>query len=329
MKVMKCLRKDFKSINEAEEAYNIDYFEKEELSDSKSVYVPASESLLPGDIINNINDYLPRLTPQQRIGLATRVYSFVAENDFQDLKHFIPSNYIELSFHAASHLKKNGKDNVIYDLCKCLGLMRDDGSSARMDVQRMPFGLIAYNCKFFASDDGSNLHVPEDYMQWMESMYTYFGNSWASLHLGPMWSYAEMKESKKNSVDNSEEQRTVGTSNIIEEALASVFNELTIPETFLSPDEVATTDIVETPVASPTTVDTVSPGNENHLQSTVTPVNVIEPSTLWSGLSLQEKEILMEAEESPIEIGAMFNVMPEPKSASRKIKTMDVSVVHY
>lgn len=43
MKVMKCLRKDFKSINEAEEAYNIDYFEKEELSDSKSVYVPASE----------------------------------------------------------------------------------------------------------------------------------------------------------------------------------------------------------------------------------------------------------------------------------------------
>jgi hypothetical protein len=43
MKVMKCLRKDFKNINEAEEAYNIDYFEKEELSDSKSVYVPASE----------------------------------------------------------------------------------------------------------------------------------------------------------------------------------------------------------------------------------------------------------------------------------------------
>jgi hypothetical protein len=29
MKVMKCLRKDFKNINEAEEAYNIDYFEKE------------------------------------------------------------------------------------------------------------------------------------------------------------------------------------------------------------------------------------------------------------------------------------------------------------
>ena len=163
----------------------------------------------------------------------------------------------------------------------------------------------------------------------MESMYTYFGNPCASLHLGPMWSYAEMKDSKKNSVDNSEEQRTVGTTNIIEEALASVFNELTIPETFLSPDEVATADIVETPVISPTTVDTVGHGNENNLLSTVTPVNVIEPSTLWSGLSLQEKEILMEAEESPIEIGAMFNVMPEPKSASRKRKTMDVSVVHY
>ena len=32
MKVMKCLRKDFKSINEAEEAYNINYFHKEVLS---------------------------------------------------------------------------------------------------------------------------------------------------------------------------------------------------------------------------------------------------------------------------------------------------------
>jgi hypothetical protein len=94
-------------------------------NDSKSVYVPASERLLPGDIINNINDYLPRLTPQQRIGLATCVYSFVVENDFQDLKHFISTNYIELSFHAASHLKKNGKDNVIYDLCKCLGHTRN------------------------------------------------------------------------------------------------------------------------------------------------------------------------------------------------------------
>jgi hypothetical protein len=43
--------------------------------------------------------------------------------------------------------------------------MRDDGSSASMDVQRIPFGLIANNCKFFVSDDASNLHVPEDYMQ--------------------------------------------------------------------------------------------------------------------------------------------------------------------
>ena len=37
--------------------------------------------------------------------------------------------------------------------------MREDGSTTRMDMQKMPFGLISYNCKFFASEDGSNLHV--------------------------------------------------------------------------------------------------------------------------------------------------------------------------
>ena len=52
----------------------------------------------------------------------------------------------------------------------------------------------------------------------------------------------------------------------------------------------------------------------------MTPVNVIEPSTLWSGLSLQEKDILMAAEESPIKIGTIFNVMPGTKECIKEKK---------
>ncbi len=58
-----------------------------------------------------------------------------------------------------------------------------------MPLDRMPFGLIAHNLKFFASDNVTNLRAPDDYRSWCQSMYTLFGNKWASMHLGPMWSY--------------------------------------------------------------------------------------------------------------------------------------------
>ena len=41
--------------------------------------------------------------------------------------------------------------------------MRADGSSARLNVDKMPFSLLAYNCKFYAMDDTSNTRASEDY----------------------------------------------------------------------------------------------------------------------------------------------------------------------
>ena len=66
---------------------------------------------------------------------------------------------------------------------------RQGNTGPRMPLDRMPFGLIAHNLKFFASDNVSNLQAPDDYKSWCQSMYTLFGNKWASMHLGPMWSY--------------------------------------------------------------------------------------------------------------------------------------------
>ncbi len=324
MKVIKVLRKDFKTINDAEEAYGIDYFGKETYESEEH---HESTGPLPEDLINSVVNNLGRLSPQQRIQLATHVYSFVAENDFnKDLKYFIPANFIKMSLHAISHLKDNGKDNVVYDLCKCLGELREDGMSARMDVNRMPFGLIAFNCKFFAVDDASNLHASDDYMQWMQSMYSHFGNSWASLHLGPMWSYNEVKDQEKSSCESG---------NIIAEALASVFDGLTIPDwsspvpsdmhsSINSPGE--TTGVpTATEVPTPTVNPELPHEHEECLPLTFERTSV--PSVLWSGISPSEREELLEADASPREIAAMFNVNPkQKKSVSRKRKTMDVSL---
>ena len=65
MKVVRGLKKDFKTITEAEEAYNIHYFEKEEQGDRIDASAPGSP--LAGGIINNVIDNLVRLSPQQII----------------------------------------------------------------------------------------------------------------------------------------------------------------------------------------------------------------------------------------------------------------------
>ena len=73
---------------------------------------------------------------------------------------------------------------------------------------------------FFASDDASNLSAPEDYKKWMESMYCYFGNAWASLFLGPMWSYETVEDSTVSNVQN----------DIVTQAMVNAFGELSIPD---------------------------------------------------------------------------------------------------
>ena len=80
----------------------------------------------------------------------------------EDIKHFVPSDLLTLLLSGMEHLFKKNKENTIYHLCKCLAEMCDK-SSAHLCVDRMPFGFIAYNCKFFPSNDASNLHAPEDY----------------------------------------------------------------------------------------------------------------------------------------------------------------------
>lgn len=73
------------------------------------------------------------------------------------MNYFVLPDLLPLLLSGVNHLHQEEKDNIIYDLCKCPGEIRADGSAARLNVDVMPFGLLAYNCKFFATDDTSNL----------------------------------------------------------------------------------------------------------------------------------------------------------------------------
>ena len=110
--------------------------------------------------------------------LLTCLLCVPIEMDYsKELSYFVPCDLLLLLFSGMKHFREKEKDNVIYDLCKCLGEMWAHGLGARLNVDEMPFGLLAFSCKFFASDDASNLRASEDYKKWMKSMYSYFGNS--------------------------------------------------------------------------------------------------------------------------------------------------------
>ena len=58
-----------------------------------------------------------------------------------------------------------------------------------MPLDRMPFGLLPYNIRFFASNRTNALGHEEHYGSWLDTMFSQFGHKWLCLHRGPAWQY--------------------------------------------------------------------------------------------------------------------------------------------
>ena len=54
-------------------------------------------------------------------------------------------------------LKLCSRSNVIYNLTKGLGMMRNDQSDSWFPAKRIPMGLIEYTCNFFVSDISTDI----------------------------------------------------------------------------------------------------------------------------------------------------------------------------
>ena len=140
-----------------------------------------------------------------------------------DVHQELNANYVSLDFlpllsNALKVLLVNGKNNVLYDAARCFGEMRPEEDCPRMPLSRMPFGLISHNLRFFASDNASYLEAPPDYKSWYQSMYTLFGNKWAAMHNGPMWSYPGNTDEEVESAPSADQ-----SSDILTQALQQTF----------------------------------------------------------------------------------------------------------
>ena len=65
----------------------------------------------------------------------------------------VPNDFIELAVKAMIHLKENHRSNVLYNLVKGLGVMRQDKSDTRFPMIVMPMGLLEYMVNFYNAEE--------------------------------------------------------------------------------------------------------------------------------------------------------------------------------
>lgn len=65
----------------------------------------------------------------------------------------IPKDFLVLASSAMLHLSEKSRSNILYNLAKGIGTIREDGSDSRFPTQRMPMGLVEYTANYFVADD--------------------------------------------------------------------------------------------------------------------------------------------------------------------------------
>ena len=101
---------------------------------------------------------------------------------------FVGSDFLDTCFSAINMLYQKKKHNLIRQLCKCFESSGVNGMS-KMPLDRMPFGLLDYNIRFYASSRTNLVDYEEHYASWLDTMFSQFGHKWLCLHRGPAWQY--------------------------------------------------------------------------------------------------------------------------------------------
>ena len=70
-----------------------------------------------------------------------------------------PDDFLKFALLAMEHLKSCGRSNVLYNLAKALGTMRDDQTDSLLPVKRMPMGLIEHCVNFFCCSHSEQVYV--------------------------------------------------------------------------------------------------------------------------------------------------------------------------
>ena len=78
----------------------------------------------------------------------------------------VPNDFITLAAKAMVHLKQSNRSNVLYNIAKGFGEMREDQSDSRFPTDRMPTRLLEYMAGFFAADEMRKVCVYRNIMDY-------------------------------------------------------------------------------------------------------------------------------------------------------------------
>lgn len=204
--VTKHLKKAYPSLCDAEDAYGVDYFEMPVTSTPQTPknsqrqdqplspifgHSPSVKSHLDGNVcigdivVKLILMFKTAMTKRMQLQLITYLLKVFIESTYGlNFLHFIHDDIMETVISGVNTLFCNGKKNLLYIFSKIL-------SEDKLKLDRMPFGLIDYNLRFFHAESAVKLEMEYHYAVWQETMLAHFGHKWIALNRGPMWQYDE------------------------------------------------------------------------------------------------------------------------------------------
>ena len=184
-----------------------------------------NEQNLVGDVVQ---DFLKCFKGPMSYRLKMQVMQYLFQLtvvEFVDIDFFkfIHPDFLNICMRATRTLYQEKKHNLILELCKCFD-RPDPNSPTRMPLGRMPFGLIDYNIRFFASNRTEKIGYEEHYGLWLDTMFAQFGHKWLCLHRGPAWQYEIQVEENLSNNENSGEKshsnnKSSGEKSLLEMAL--------------------------------------------------------------------------------------------------------------
>ena len=290
-----------------------------------------------GDTIAKVVRLLMVMSSRTRRDLLQNLFwQYMSLELGSDLREFVPSDFIELCCKGINTLNLNGKENIIYYLAKGLGTPRQDGSGPRLPIDRMPFGLLSYNIRYFAMETVNNISADSHYLQWETTMFSNFGHKWICLQRGPGFAYLD--DAGENSLDSpspistvTSEQSSVG---ILQQAWNETFEGgiIAVQDEVKGGDcpvEMGNQDELESLAEVRDLVESVNPAEvsdqielnnlgDGSVDSTCSQRQGV--SYLWARLGSAELEEVLNGDD-PTELERLHGICPQPQK--RKGKEVD------
>ena len=353
----KHLSKEFKSLSEAEEALKIDYvmdlsqpktydpstFSSPERNPRYSSIplspifgcspnpnkVNSSESKNVGDTVQEfLLCFSNTITPCLKTQIIQHLFEiFIAETAGPDLRQYIEKDFVTTVTSGMSTLFNNKKSNLIYYLSKCF-----EGTTPKLPLDRMPFGMLDYNIRFFASENTVNLGMKNHYACWLETMFTQFGHKWLCLHRGPAWQYESgTPKPIENLVQDSPNQEESIDQDIIHEALN--LSSIDLNESGVNLDN-DTLELVNTTMCNLSLTDNLylspessednqcklnsSPSLDDGITSTYACSDSKPVLQLWTNLSRNDSVEIETGLVNPAEMEKLHGITPMPGKNNRR-----------